>query len=271
MTSHDKSATDYKQLISLHGKTVCVTGGLGLIGREICRAAGQFGARVLVLDIDENQGKLFQEELKAEGIDSQFIEFNITDTNGMKAKIHEIFEKEMNIAGWVNCAYPRTKDWGDKLENIKPESWTKNVRDHMDSYCLITRDVAEQMKQRRIKGSIVNLGSIYGLSGPDFSVYKGTDMTMPAAYSAIKAGIINFSRYAAQYYGPAGIRVNALCPGGIFNNQPPKFVKQYNSKVALGRMGTAQEIASCVLFLLSDASKYMTGTEFIVDGGWTSR
>ncbi len=120
-------------------------------------------------------------------------------------------------------------------------------------------------------GSIVNISSIYGIVGPDFDVYKGTEMIMPAAYSAIKGGVINFSRYLSTLYGPHGIRVNCVSPGGVFNNQNPVFVDQYSQITPLKRMGLSREIAPSVGFLLSDEASYITGHNLVVDGGWTAK
>ena len=105
--------------------------------------------------------------------------------------------------------------------------------------------------------------------GPDFSIYRKTDMTMPAAYSAIKAGIINFTRYAATYYGKYEIRINIISPGGIFDGQSRSFVKKYEEKTPMHRMGNPGDITGPVIFLASDASLYVTGHNLVVDGGWT--
>jgi NAD(P)-dependent dehydrogenase (short-subunit alcohol dehydrogenase family) len=107
------------------------------------------------------------------------------------------------------------------------------------------------------------------LVGPDFGVYDGTEMTMPAAYSAIKGGVVNFSRYLASYYGPDNIRINCVSPGGIFDNQNDIFIKQYERRVPMRRMGLPADIAPSVTFLLSDAAGYITGHNLMVDGGWT--
>lgn len=119
-------------------------------------------------------------------------------------------------------------------------------------------------------GSIINIASIYGVIGPDFTVYDGTNMTMPAAYAAIKGGLINLTRYMASYFGPHNVRVNTVSPGGIFDKQNSTFVSNYEKKVPLRRMGAPEDIAPSVSFLLSDESKYITGQNLIIDGGWTA-
>jgi NAD(P)-dependent dehydrogenase (short-subunit alcohol dehydrogenase family) len=118
-------------------------------------------------------------------------------------------------------------------------------------------------------GSIVNIGSTYGVVSPDFTVYDGTEMTSPAAYTAIKGGVINFTRYLAAYFGKHGVRANCVSPGGIFDNQNPIFVKNYEHKVPLKRMGKPSDIAGPVAFLLSDDAAYVTGHNLMADGGWT--
>ena len=124
--------------------------------------------------------------------------------------------------------------------------------------------------KRQGGGSIINFASIYGVVAPDFSIYEGTDMTMPVAYSAIKGGIITLSKYFATYYGGDNIRVNAISPGGIFSGQAESFVDRYAQKTPMKRMGTPEEIAGAVVFLSSNASSYVTGQNLLVDGGWTA-
>jgi NAD(P)-dependent dehydrogenase (short-subunit alcohol dehydrogenase family) len=139
----------------------------------------------------------------------------------------------------------------------------------MNGFCLIAGHVAAAMAKRG-RGAIVNVASIYGAVGPDFAVYDGTDMTTPPAYSAIKGGIIAYTRYLASYYGPRGVRINAVCPGGVANNQPPRFVENYAARTPLRRMARPEEIAGPVAFLASDAASYVTGAILPVDGGWTA-
>lgn len=252
----------------LDGKNAVVTGGAGLLGKEAVTALAQAGAYVIIADVDDTKGISFAADLTACGLKVGYFHFDITDITGIKENMEKIVKKYGVIDIWVNMAYPRTKDWGAKVEDIKPESWQKNVDMHLNSYSLSSKYAAEIMKAKG--GSIINFSSIYGVVGADFSVYEGTPMTMPMAYSAIKAGIINVGRYLASYFGKYDVRVNTVCPGGIFDNQNPIFVDNYSKRTPLGRMARPDEIASIVVFLASEASSYITGVVIIVDGGWTA-
>ena len=243
-------------MFSIKDKVIVITGGNGLLGKEMVSTFRKQGAVVIAADI------YFEEK----GIDDFIID--ITDEDSVKKGIAAIIEQYNKIDGWVNNAYPRTKDWGIKFEDIPLESWRKNVDMHLNGYFLCCQAVLVQMKNQGF-GSLINMSSIYGLVGPDFTVYEGTAMTMPAAYAAIKGGLNNFTRYLASYYGGDQIRVNTVSPGGIFDNQPESFVNNYNKKVPMKRMGSPKDIVSAVCFLLTDDSSYVTGHNLVVDGGWS--
>jgi len=242
----------------LENKIIIVTGGNGLIGKELVKKIKKEGAVCYNADIKVNSS-----------IDSE-IYCNINDVKSVDSLIEEVFNKHGRIDGLVNNAYPRTEDWGNKFEDIKLESWKKNVDMQLNSVFYICQQVLKIMKKQEY-GSIVNISSIYGVVANDFSVYENTGgMTSPAAYSAIKSGLINFSRYLASYYGKNGIRVNCVSPGGIIDNQNTNFIENYSKKVPLKRLGRPSEISPAVSFLLSEEASYITGQNLIVDGGWTS-
>ncbi|MBF0103988.1 MAG: SDR family oxidoreductase [Deltaproteobacteria bacterium] len=249
----------YKDLYSCKNKNAVVFGGLGLIGTEITKALAEFGAVVHCVDIKEPHEKIDR---------VIYYSTDIRDEAAIKDTLKNIIAHAGQIHILVNCAYPRTSDWGTKFEDIPYTSWNKNFEYQMGTCFVACQIVAEHMKQHR-NGSIVNIGSTYGVVGPDFAIYEGTKMTMPAAYAAIKGGIINFTKYLATYYARDNIRVNCLSPGGIFDHQAEAFVKKYEAKTPLGRMGTPQEMAAAVVFLASDAASYVTGHNLMVDGGWT--
>ena len=243
---------------SLKNKIVIITGGNGLLGKVIINRLNSEGAFCINFEINHDTNE-----------DLSKVYCDITNSDSVDKALNLVFSKYSRVDGLVNNAYPRTKDWGEKFEDIKLKSWENNISWQLNSYFYISQRVLIQMGLQN-EGSIVNMASIYGVVGPDFSVYEGTTITMPAAYSAIKGGLINFTRYLASYFGPKNIRVNAVSPGGIFDNQNKKFVNNYSKKVPMGRLGKPEDVAPTVAFLLSDDSKYITGQNIVIDGGWTS-
>ena len=241
----------------LKNRIIIVTGGNGLIGKAIVDEIILEGGFCINFDINQDTTD-----------DLSNVYCDITNEHSIRNAISLVIEKYNRIDGLVNNAYPRTKDWGNKFEDIELASWKQNVDWQMNSYFFLAQLVTDKMTKQK-NGSIVNIASIYGIVAPDFSVYDGTDMTMPAAYSAIKAGLINFTKYMASYFGPNQIRVNAVSPGGIFNHQNQNFVKNYEKKVPIRRMGKPKDIAPSVVFLLSENASYITGQNIIIDGGWT--
>lgn len=234
----------------LKDKVIIVFGGSGLIGREVVKDIKKNNAEVINADINYADYKV-----------------DITNNDDIKELFKKVYDKYGRIDGVVNCAYPRTKDWGAKLEDVQFDSWQKNVDMQLNPIITITQEGLKYMKEG---ASFVNFGSIYGIQGNDFTVYEGTSLTSPAAYSAIKAGIINFTRYLASYVGHKGIRANCVSPGGVFDNQNPEFVKNYSHRVPLKRLAKPEEIAPAVTFLLSDLASYITGHNLPVDGGWSA-
>lgn len=243
--------------MNLSNKIIVVTGGNGLIGKSIVKYIGDCDAQVISVDIQQSVENEFNRVA------------DLTDESLIKEVIDKIINDFGRIDGWVNNAYPRTEDWGNKLEEVTVNSWRQNVDLQLTGYFLCSKLVLERMKINR-SGSLVNMSSIYGSVGPDFTIYDGTSMTIPVAYSAIKGGLVNLSRYLASYFGPDNLRVNCVSPGGIFDYQPESFVSNYNRKVPLRRMGKPEDIAPSVAFLLSDDASYITGVNLHVDGGWTA-
>ena len=243
---------------SLKEKVIIITGGSGLLGNEIVSKVRDKDAICINVDINHETSN-----------DLSTIKCDITNPQSVDECIALIIEKHQRIDGLVNNAYPRTADWGTKFEEINYQSWQKNVDSQLNSYFYFSQQVALQMMKQN-GGSIINMASVYGIVGPDFTVYDGTQMTMPTAYSAIKGGLINLSRYLASYLGPYNIRVNTISPGGIFDGQNPIFVENYNKKVPMKRMGLPEDISPAIAFLLSDDSRYITGQNIAIDGGWTA-
>ena len=254
----------YEDIFHLKDKVILVTGGLGLIGRELVKGIHDFGGTVICIDIANVQDVNLGEEYN-------YLKMDITDEKSIKEGLKAVLDNFGRIDGLVNTAYPRTKNYGKlDMEDMPWDEWTENLKMHLGGYFLISREVAKIMKRLNIKGSIINFGSTYGVVGPDFSIYEGTEMKNPSEYAAIKGGIINLTRYLATYYAKYGIRFNTVSPGGVFDHQPSAFVEKYVKRTPLGRMANPGDIVGAVVFLLSDASRYVTGVNLMVDGGWTA-
>ncbi|WP_316763101.1 oxidoreductase [Pedobacter aquatilis] len=242
---------------SLKDKIILVTGGSGLLGKEIINNLLTRGAVAINADINVETN-----------FKKQTLNVDITSEESIVTAIEQVTDAYGKIDGLVNNAYPRTKDWGTKFEDITYESWQKNVDMQMNTTFLFIQKIIPALL--KTKGSIVNITSIYGVVGNDLTIYENTSINTAAPYSAIKGGVINFTRYLASYYGRQGVRVNCVSPGGIFDHQHESFVANYEKKVPMGRMGNPDDIAPAVSFLISDDAKYITGQNLIVDGGWTA-
>lgn len=253
-----------KDPFDCRGKVAVVTGGAGLIGAHLVRGLAARGARVFIADADTAKARALAVKVKARPL-----ALDITRPESIESALKEVFSRAGRLDVLVNCAYPRTADWGAKLEDVRPASWRKNMDDHLGGYFFASRAAAELMA-RRGGGSIINFASIYGVAAPDFSLYAGTSLTMPAAYAAIKGGVIAVSRYLATYYAARGVRVNVISPGGVEDGQTASFVRRYKARTPLGRMAVPGDLVGPTVFLASDASAYVTGINLLVDGGWTA-
>jgi NAD(P)-dependent dehydrogenase (short-subunit alcohol dehydrogenase family) len=244
-------------MYELSKKVVIVTGGSGLLGREIVSHLNVLGATVINADINVETN-----------MQNGCLNVDVTSEKSVLNAVKSVLTFYGKIDGLVNNAYPRTSDWGTRFEDLTYESWKKNIDMQLNTVFLFIQKIMPELL--KTKGSIVNIGSIYGVVGNDFTIYKNTNVSTAAQYSAIKGGVISLTRYLASCYGKAGVRVNCVSPGGIFDNQNSIFIANYEDKVPLGRMGNPDDIAPVVSFLLSNAAKYITGQNIIVDGGWTA-
>lgn len=260
---------DYNNLFNLKSELVYVIGSNGLLGSEIVKALISKGAKVVGFDLKNNNSKTKN--------------FNFKKSDFSKIEnINNILEKSFKQYGvpkvFINASYPRTKNWSSlNFSDATVSELKKNLDIHLNSYIWSSKVIAEKMVKKKISGSIILLGSMYGVVGQNMEIYKGTKMRENFGYSAIKGGIVNFTKEMASYYGKKNIRVNVICPGGIDGHvaglnskQPVKFLKAFKKNVPLSRLGTPQEVAATILFLSSEASSYITGATIMVDGGWTA-
>jgi NAD(P)-dependent dehydrogenase (short-subunit alcohol dehydrogenase family) len=269
---------DYIQKFRLDGKTAFVVGGLGLIGTEVYTAFASAGAKTIVLDLNNKQAVAFEKEIREIEHELLFRSFDCSDMDNLDNNFSVLLDELGCPDIFVNCSYPRTIDWGgSSFANNTLKSFRENVDIHMNSYAWLARLVAEAMVKCKKSGSIIQLGSTYGIVGQDMTVYEGTEMRENMTYAVIKGGITSLTRQMASYYGQFNIRVNTLCPGGLVGHvagksdaQNPAFMTQYSNKTPLNRLGRAEEVASTALFLASEGASYITGATIMVDGGWTA-
>ena len=255
----------YLEQFKLQNKKILIIGGSGLIGSEILKALKETKAEVLVLDIKKN---FFYN-------DNDYKYFDLTNKNYIKKFNQILFDFKPNI--FLNCSYPVDKYWkNNSFDKIQIESLKKNIDLNLVSYSILAKLSADYMKNHKIKGSIIQFGSIYGVVAQDLSIYKNTKMKENMTYSIIKGGVHNLTRQMASYYGKYDIKINTVAPGGIeghvagsIKKQNKIFKKNYSSKVPLRRLAKTNDIPGVVIFLCSNLSSYITGSTIYVDGGWT--
>lgn len=262
---------------NLDTKTIVVTGANGLLGSEFTESILEFGAQVVAIDIASNN----LEDMKLiSNKNLHFVNADIADELGLKKQIEELpIELKSNIAGLVNCAakdfIPDKSDknaTSDELFDL--EEFRKTIDLNVTSQVIVT-DIVAKFLINNGGGSIINISSIYGLLSPKQSIYEHivNDEEVykkPLSYSVSKSALLNFTRYTATLWAKNNIRVNTLTFGGVENNQDEEFIEKYSQNVPLGRMAKVDDYSGIIIYLLSDNSKYVTGANFIVDGGWSS-
>lgn len=257
----------WPNIFRLDNKVVVVS-GVGLIGSEVVRGLAEAGATVVFTDINEEKGKKLEEEYKNLNLYLFFKKMDIANEESVDNFLEECVKKFGRIDAWVNMAWPRTEDYDVKESLFNFDTFKKNINMHLGGYYLTSLKVAEIMKKQK-SGSIVNFSSTYGITAPDFSIYEGTEMTNKIHYAANKGAINMLTKYISTLYGSYNVRSNVLAPGGVFDNQPEPFITNYINKTPLKRMARPEDIVGPVIFLVSDASSYVTGHILMVDGGWT--
>jgi len=255
-------------LFSLAGQVAIVSGGAGLYGRHIAHALAGAGAHVVLAARGLGACERTAQELRDLGLSADAIELDLTSEESIVRLRHEVVSKHGRIDVLVNNAVARA---GRTVRDTSAAEWAATSAVNSLGTFLITRECGEQMIAQG-SGVFINIASIYGMVGPDFSIYGGTGMTNPAFYAYDKGGMINFTRYLATSYAPYGIRANCISPGGLGTpDQPAEFVANYTASVPLGRLAGADDIKGPIVFLASAASAYVTGVNLAVDGGWTAK
>ncbi len=266
----------------LDGRVAFVTGGAGLLGGEFCRTLAEAGAAVAVLDLNAASSAGTADKLNQNGFKALGVSADITQPDSVNAAVEKVLSAFGRIDILVNSAAldpkfdPTAMKKGmapGSFEDYPLTDWNAALNVNLTGMFLITQACVKPMLAQGKKGSIINICSTYGLNGPDQRIYikEGQRIAYkPVYYTVTKSGVLGFTKYLAAYYAETEIRVNALTPGGIYNDHEEYFEKNYSAKTILGRMARKDEMNGALLFLASDASSYMTGNNVVVDGGWTA-
>jgi NAD(P)-dependent dehydrogenase (short-subunit alcohol dehydrogenase family) len=264
------------EIFNLEGKTAIVTGATGLLGKEHCKALASAGANIVVLDLDDAKCNDFASTLPTKSIG---IASDITNPESIKNARDRILNEFRSIDILVNNAAindmvenPISMLESSKFENYPLELFRKVMDVNVAGTFLCSQIFGQEMLMQN-QGSIINIASTYGIVAPDQSLYQDENGNQQfyksPVYPASKGAIIAFTRFLAAYWGEKGIRVNSLTPGGVENNQSETFIKKYSERTPLKSKAQSNDYLGAIIYLASDASKYVTGANIIVDGGWT--
>ncbi|MBZ5751973.1 SDR family oxidoreductase [Metabacillus rhizolycopersici] len=266
----------YKEIFNLTGKTAIVTGALGILGRNFCAGLAEYGANVVVVDLDIHSTQKYAKELSKQfQTDCLGLSCDVSSPEQVENMVKQTFKKYNRIDILHNNAATKTNDlnaYFAPFEEYSLEQWKKVMSVNIDGMFLVAQHVGKEMVKQKHGGSIIQTSSIYGIIAPDQRIYKnsfylGTHINTPAVYSTSKAAVWGLTKYLATYWADKGIRVNMLTPGGIESGQNEEFKENYASRTPLGRMGNPDELVGALIYLASDASTYVTGQNFVVDGG----
>lgn len=264
----------------LTNRVAIITGGAGLLGTEYSHTLANAGAHVVVADIDgQGASSLAQAVTESSGVEALGIQTDVSQPASVQAMVDSILKRFERIDILVNNAAldpkfdpEHTGQHVNRFEDFPYKTWQDAMAVNVTGMFLCAQAVAPSMLEMG-QGVMVNISSTYGMVGPDQRLYQREGeppQYKPVTYTVSKAAVLGLTSYLATYFAGTGIRVNALTPGGVYAGHDDEFVQRYSAKTVLGRMAEADEIGTALLFLVSDASSYMTGANLVVDGGWTA-
>jgi NAD(P)-dependent dehydrogenase (short-subunit alcohol dehydrogenase family) len=269
MRPSDARDIDFKRQFDLTNRVVVITGGCGLIGRSFAEACAQFGACVAVGDIEETDPRAFALDLAGRfGRSMLGAAMDVTRRESVRALLARVIETFGRMDGLVNAHQNKSVRFFTEFERYTDDDWDAIIGSNLKGV-FISCQILGGWMARHGGGCIVNMPSTYSIVAPNQSLYKGTAMGCPAAYSASKGGVYALSRYLATYWASKGVRVNMITPHGVWNHHEEQFEKNFSNYLPLGRMSSSYEVAGALVYLLSDASSFVTGHNLVVDGGWT--
>jgi len=270
-------------LFKLDNKVVVVTGAAGLLGRKHAEVIARYKGIPVLLDLSQEKVNLIADDLNDKyGVGAVGYSVDITNEQQVKMNAELILKKFGKIDGLVNNAAnnPKIEDAAGKnfsrLENFSMDTWNQDIAVGLTGAFLCAKHYGYKISQNPKGGSIVNVSSDLGLIAPDQRLYANDDIEQsqrnvkPITYSVVKAGLIGLTRYLSTYWPEQNVRCNAMCPGGIENGQPEGFVKEVSARIPMARMAKVDEYQGTLVWMLSDASSYLTGAVVPVDGGRTA-
>jgi 2-deoxy-D-gluconate 3-dehydrogenase len=271
---------DLPKMFDLTERVAVVTGGAGLLGRQFCHTLAEAGAQVVVVDINQEAAESLAKEINQAGSQAMSVPGDITRPVSVQGMVKKVLKAYHQLDVLVNSAAldPKfdkehiSEHGANAFESFPLEAWNQALSVNLTGMFLCSQAVSKPMLEQG-EGVIINICSTYGLVGPDQRIYQREGQPRqfkPVTYTVTKAGVLGLTKYLATYYAGKNIRVNALSPGGVFNDHDETFVKAYSARTVIGRMAEKTEMNGALLFLASDASRYMTGANLVVDGGWTA-
>jgi len=261
-----------EELMSLEGRVAVITGGAGHLGRTIAETLAELGARIVLIDIATAEGEKVAAEVSATyRVDVEPLMVDLADEAALRGVPAAVLKRFGRLDVLVNnAALVGTSDleaWTVPFSRQSSATWRRALEVNLTAPFVLAREAAPALEASG-HGTVINIGSTYGVVGPQMALYDGTDLGNPAAYAASKGGLLQLTRWMATVLAPS-VRVNAITPGGIWRQQPDRFVRRYEASTPLGRMANEEDFKGAVAYLASDLSGYVTGHNLVVDGGWT--
>jgi NAD(P)-dependent dehydrogenase (short-subunit alcohol dehydrogenase family) len=261
------------ELMDLKGRAALITGGAGHIGRQVAMAFAELGAAVALMDLEEEACAAAAREV-ARDTNHQVLTApcDLADEEALRKATAKAIADLGRLDILVNCAaFVGTSNldgWVVPFEEQSAQTWRAALEVNLTAPFVLSQACAVALKASG-NGSIINVGSLYGMVGPDMRLYEGTSMGNPAAYAASKGGLLQLTRWLATVLAPE-VRVNCITVGGVWRNQPKRFVERFTARTPLGRMAEEKDVLGAFIYLASGMSTYVTGQNLIVDGGFTA-
>ncbi|RED44301.1 SDR family oxidoreductase [Aestuariispira insulae] len=257
----------FDPVFNVAGKTVVLTGGCGLIGRAIVEALHQRGAKLVIADVEAADPEAFAASF---GDSCIGVPTDVADANSVAQLLSKTLEHFGQVDVLINNHHAKPKGFLEgQAENFPEELWDHVLDVNLKGTFLTCRDFGSQMLKQGA-GSVINMASTYGVVSSNPALYEDNQMGNPVAYSASKGGVIMLTQYLGCYWASRGVRVNCITPHGVWNHHEEAFENRFSAMSPMKRMMKAEEIVGSVLYLASDASSYSTGSNVLVEGGWTA-